>query len=357
MTVDATSEVDAGSQVDAGSTAPIALSICIPTYNFGEFIGETLESILPQVVEGVEVVILDGGSTDDTPAVVGAFQERYPGLRYHRRDERGGIDRDMARTVDLARGEYCWLFSSDDFMKPGAIQQMLEHIQSGLDVYLCGLTICTRDMHPVKDHRVLAVTSDMTFDLGVEDDRRRYFEHAETTTAFFSFLGSVIFKKARWDAIPLDEDFVGSCWAHVARMFRMIPSGLTVRYLATSYIWKRSDNDSFMDVGLIRRYAISIDGYHRLARTFFAEDGWEARNIRRVVATEFRPRAMLYAKWMSRDASPEDRLLLGRLAEEVYGDPSLRNSVYRYIYRCTPVFVFKLLARPYLALKKALKLR
>jgi abequosyltransferase len=348
---------DAASMPDAGSAPAVKLSICIPTYNFGEFIGETLESILPQLVEGVEVVILDGGSTDDTPAVVGAFQARYPGLRYHRRDERGGIDRDMARVVELARGEYCWLFSSDDLIKPGAVARMLAEVQSGLDIYLCGLTICTRDMHPVKDHRVLRVSSETTFDLARADDRRFYFEHAETTTAFFSFLGSVIFRKARWDAIPLDEDFVGSCWAHVARIFTMIPSGLSVRYLPTAYLDKRSDNDSFMDVGLIRRYAISIDGYHRLARTFFGQDSWEARHIRRVVATEFQPRAMLYAKMISRDASPEDRLLLARLADAVYEDSSLRNWLYRSVYRWTPVALFKALATPYLALQKARKRR
>jgi abequosyltransferase len=343
--------------VDANFERAIELSICIPTYNFGEFIGETLESILPQVVDGVEVVILDGGSTDETPTVVRAFQARFPTLRYHRRDVRGGIDRDMARTVALARGEYCWLFSSDDLMKPDAIPRVLEQIHSGLDVYLCGLTICTRDMHPVKDHRILGVPSETTFDLAREDDRRMYFERAETTTAFFSFLGSVIFRRARWDAIPLDEDFVGSCWAHVARMFRMIPSGLRVKYLATAYLWKRSDNDSFMDVGLIRRYAISIDGYHRLARTFFGQDSLEARHIRRVVAAEFRPHVMLYAKMMSDGAPPEDRLLLGRLAEAVYGDRSLRNWLCRGAYRWTPMPLFRALATPYLALQRALNRR
>src|ERR1700722_1620055 len=102
-------------------TPPITLSICIPTYNFGEFIGETLESILPQIVDGVEVVVLDGGSTDETQAVVGAFQARCPALQYYHRDERGGIDLDMALTVELARGKYCWLFSSDDLMRPGAV--------------------------------------------------------------------------------------------------------------------------------------------------------------------------------------------------------------------------------------------
>ena len=335
----------------------IRLSICIPTYNFGAFIGETLESILPQVVEGVEVVILDGGSTDDTTAVVEGFQKRYPELRYTRRDERGGIDRDMARTVDLARGEYCWLFSSDDLMPPGAMAAMLAEISSGYDVYLCGLTICTFDMHPVKDHKILRAGAGSTFQLADERDRRAYFERADTTTAFFSFLGSVIFRKARWDEVPLNEDFVGSCWAHAARLFELIPSGLTVKYLRTSYVLKRSDNDSFMEVGVVRRYAISIDGYHRMARTFFGSDSFEAWHIRRVVTNEFHARAMLWAKMVTRDAPPEDRAELARLAAANYGDPTLRNRGYRVVYKLTPIPIFKVLATPYIALMKALKRR
>ena len=201
-------------------------------------------------------------------------------------------------------------------MKPDAIARMLEHIATGYDVYVCGLTLCTRDMHPLRDHRVVAVPTDATFDLANDSDRREYFAHAETTTAFFSFLGSVIFKKERWDEVPLDEDFVGSCWAHVARFFRLIPSGLRVKYLASSYLLKRSDNDSFMEVGIVRRYAISIDGYHRLARTFFGEDSFEARHIRRVVANEFPPHSMLYAKMMSAKATPEEQRMLERLADD-----------------------------------------
>lgn len=48
----------------------IRLSICMPTYNFGKFIGETLESIMKQIPDGVEIVVLDGGSTDNTCDVV-----------------------------------------------------------------------------------------------------------------------------------------------------------------------------------------------------------------------------------------------------------------------------------------------
>jgi predicted GTPase len=39
----------------------IRLSVCIPTYNFGRFIGETIDSIVRQATEEVEIVVLDGG--------------------------------------------------------------------------------------------------------------------------------------------------------------------------------------------------------------------------------------------------------------------------------------------------------
>ncbi len=330
--------------VAAGASTPIRLSICIPTYNFGEFIGETLESILPQVLAGVEVVILDGGSTDDTEAVVQRFQERFPALRYHRRAERGGIDRDMARAVELARGEYCWLFSSDDAMKPGAIGLVLDEIGGGLDIYLGGMTLSTCDMRPLGDQPILDAPAGTTFELAKDRDRRRFFEQAQTTTAFFSFLGSVIFKRARWEEVALDERFVGSCWAHVARIFTLMGGELRVKYLGRSLLWKRCDNDSFMDSGLIRRFAITIDGYHRLAHTFFAPDSLEAHHIRRAVAAEFPPQTVLYAKWVGGAAPPEDRALLERLVDTVYQDPSPRNRLYRRIYKLAPTSAFKGLA-------------
>src|SRR5216684_779512 len=114
---------------DAAQASAPRLSICIPTYNFGAFIGDTLASIVPQLVDGVEVVVLDGGSTDNTTEVVESIQRRYPAVRYHRQDERGGIDRDLARTVELARGDYCWLFCADDIMRPDAVAQLLERLR------------------------------------------------------------------------------------------------------------------------------------------------------------------------------------------------------------------------------------
>ena len=46
------------------------LSICIATLNRGNFIGETLDSILSQITPEIEIVIIDGASTDNTEEVI-----------------------------------------------------------------------------------------------------------------------------------------------------------------------------------------------------------------------------------------------------------------------------------------------
>jgi abequosyltransferase len=213
---------------------------------------------------------------------------------------------------------------------------MLDNLASGCDVYLCGLTLCTFDMTPVAEHPVARIKREAIFELGRARERRRYFRRALTTTAFFSFAGSLTFKKSRWDAIGLDENFVGSLWAHVARFFQMIPGGLRLHYLPEPYLFKRTENDSFMERGAVHRYAIAIDGYHRLARAHFREGSPEARHIHRVITNEFPPWGLLEVKFNAERERPEDVPEVNRLAAEAYRGGLLRDPVYRALYDHTP---------------------
>src|SRR5262245_32383405 len=103
-----------------------ALSICIATLNRGAYIGRTLESIIGQAGDEVEIVVVDGASWADIPDVVLSHRGRFPRLKDLRLEEKGGIDRDYARAVELAEGEYCWLMSDDDLLRPGAIRAVLD---------------------------------------------------------------------------------------------------------------------------------------------------------------------------------------------------------------------------------------
>lgn len=314
-------------------TEAVKLSICMPTYNFGAFIATTLDSIVTQLAPGVEVVILDGGSTDDTSETVRRYLDRGLPIRYVRQVVRGGIDRDMARTVELAQGEYCWLFSSDDIMLPGAIAYVLNEVQSNLDLYLCGMILCAPDMKVIVEHPISRAERGQVFHLHADADRHRYFELAETTTALFSFMGSLIFKRARWMQYELEEGYVGSLWAHVLRFMRMIPDGLTVNYLGKPLLHKRSGNDSFMEKGLVNRYAMAIDGYQRIASDVFGKNSFEAGHVRRTLVNEFPPRIFSSLKTSS---VAENRLMeipeIDRLVRKTYCDATLRNWTYRVVY-------------------------
>ena len=89
----------------------IKLSICIPTYNRARFIRETLESVISQANDNVEIVIVDGASTDNTTEVVQRFKQKFSNFVYYRCEKNTGVDRDMSITIDLSRGEYCWILS------------------------------------------------------------------------------------------------------------------------------------------------------------------------------------------------------------------------------------------------------
>lgn len=316
------------------------LSICIPTYNFGAFIGETLQSITTQLQDDVEIVVFDGGSTDDTAEVVGAFAQRHPQIRYHHQPDRGGIDRDMARMVALARGEYCWLFGADDTMRQGALARMLARLDGGAELLLCGVTYCSFQMEPLFEGDVAQIPDETRFDFSVRDQRLSYFARASTTLALFSFLGSIVFSRGRWEAIGLEERFVGSLFAHVARLFAMIAQGVVFDYLPDSYVLTRGGNDSFMDRGIVNRYAKVIDGYHEFAAIYFGADSAEAAHVRRAVRAEFPLWLALQLRYAVTRERPEELAELHRIAHRAYGEPGSHYRLYRELYDRTPQSAF-----------------
>ena len=312
----------------------VKLSLCIPTYNFGRFIGETLRSILEQDgAEEIEVVVVDGASTDNTADVVTCLQKRYSQIKYFRLPAKGGIDRDMAKSVELATGEYCWLFSSDDVMRSGALALALNEIEQSHDLFLCRHTECTFEMHFVSEYPFLRLDSEAVFDLADPEVRAKYCALGINTEAFFSFMGGLIFKKSKWDLVPFNEAFAGSCWAHVARFFEIMSKGLTVKYVNRTYLNRRQDNDSFMQSGYVNRYRIGIDGYLRLADTFFGHNSVEAFHIRRVLRNEFSVVLFLFAANRCRERPEvESKALLDSLFNKVYCDNSSEDRRVRFIY-------------------------
>ncbi len=61
--------------------------IVTPAYNEGRYIGQTIESVLAQTVKPLKWVIVDDGSTDETPSIIQRYAAHYPWIQYHRREK------------------------------------------------------------------------------------------------------------------------------------------------------------------------------------------------------------------------------------------------------------------------------
>ncbi len=323
----------------------LLLSICIPTYNFGKFIGQTLDSILPNLTKGVEVVILDGGSTDDTRHVVAQRQHDFPQIKYHRQEFRGGIDKDIAKVISLARGEYCWLFSADDIMMSGAVDKVLNHIQSHCDVYLCEQTICDYEMHPIKEYPIFKhITAPEIFHLGNALERQRYFGEARTSEAFFSFLSGPIFRRDIWDKTKrIPESFYETCWALAGGLLSLVPDGLMIHYLGESLIYKRSGNDSFLEHGVVNRLRITVEGFAHISETIFGKDSYEHYHIRRVLRNERTLPHLLGIKLLVATSTQKHKMAtLNQIVSEHYSNVGVGNRCKYIIFRLMPITLLRL---------------
>ena len=202
----------------------VRLSICIATFNRGLFIGETLASIVAQsqAHDDVEIVVLDGGSSDSTERVVRNLQQTVACLRYVRQDKNSGVDRDFNSTVEAAVGEYCWLMSDDDLLKPGAIKTVLAAIEHRHSLIVVNSEVRNFDFSRLLDADRLRFTDDRSYTPAEMD---RLFEE---TSAYLSYIGAVVIKRDLW-LRRIKEPYFGSYFIHVGVIFQdRLPQGASV---------------------------------------------------------------------------------------------------------------------------------
>lgn len=318
------------------TTASPRLTIAIPTYNFGAFIGETLASVTAGLPAGVELLVVDGASTDDTGQVVADFAARTPQLRYHRLPVKGGIDADIAIAISLAAGEHVWLLSADDVVMPGGVARVLALIASRPDVLLVAHSDCTLDMRTITPRHPIVRGTGGDFHVKDAAARRAYFRAAATTEALFSFCSGLVLRRAAWDAAPVAPDFFhGSCWAHAARLLAaMRANGMMVKVEVDPLVARRGDNDSFRGGGVVKRYAIALEGYPAIVAAVFGEGSVEVEEARRVLRAEFGLRAFLLAKLALVDGV-DDAARLRRMIDAI--QPRTPAGLARRIaYRAAP---------------------
>lgn len=247
------------------------LSFCIPTYNHGKFLGAALESILAQAPEDFEIVIVDGASQDDTPAVVAEFQRRTSAIVYRRIEHNRGVDPDIAEAVGLATGDYCWLMSSDDVIPHGAVARVLAEVEAGHDLYVGGRTECTQDLRVFGKRYAFNTRTSFTWNFADERELVEYLASATCLMAICAYISVLIFRRALWAEASCSVSYYGCCYAHTHTLLRALSRQGTVRFVREPIVMCRMDNDSFASLGFYRRSLLDFDAYIRIADDVFGD--------------------------------------------------------------------------------------
>ena len=102
-----------------------AVSIIMPCYNSQKYIGKTMNSILGQSFSDYELIMVDDGSTDETPALLDGYEKKYPEFVrvFHEENSGQSVARNLA--MDNAKGEYILFWDSDDYADVDYIERLV----------------------------------------------------------------------------------------------------------------------------------------------------------------------------------------------------------------------------------------
>src|SRR6266849_5919778 len=112
------------------------VSICLPAYNHGAYLGAAIESALSQTWTDLEVVVSDNCSTDDTRQVVEAYAKRDARVRYSLGENHVPMHDNFNRCARLARGAYLKYLCADDVLEPQCVKRMLAALEANPDATL-----------------------------------------------------------------------------------------------------------------------------------------------------------------------------------------------------------------------------
>ena len=113
------------------------ISVIIPVYNIQQHLRECLDSVLGQSYLHLQVICVDDGSTDESPAILAQYAQKDPRVQVIRQQNAGpGAARNTG--LEAATGEYVIFLDSDDWFEPDFLEKMVDTaVREGADVAIC----------------------------------------------------------------------------------------------------------------------------------------------------------------------------------------------------------------------------
>lgn len=114
------------------------ISVIVPVYNVEGYLEKCVDSIINQSYKNLEIILVDDGSTDNSPVICDSYAEKDNRIKVIHK-ENGGLSDARNAGIKVASGEYLGFIDSDDYIDT----RMYEILHSNIEKYQCDLAVCS----------------------------------------------------------------------------------------------------------------------------------------------------------------------------------------------------------------------
>ncbi len=118
---------------------PVNLSVVLPVYNSANWLQAAIDSVLSQTYADFEFLIIDDGSTDESPKILAGLKD--PRIGIHTMEKNMGLIHCLNFGLKIARGRYIARMDADDICHPERFEKQIAFMEQHRDVGICGTQI------------------------------------------------------------------------------------------------------------------------------------------------------------------------------------------------------------------------
>ena len=116
-----------------------AVSVILPAFNCGRWLGLAIESVLQQSFTDFEFIIINDGSTDNTEQIIHSFHDQR--IMYVKNIKNEGLIYSLNRAIDLSEGKYIARMDSDDICRPERLAKQKLFLDQNEDITVVASTV------------------------------------------------------------------------------------------------------------------------------------------------------------------------------------------------------------------------
>ncbi|RTZ18816.1 glycosyltransferase, partial [Streptococcus pneumoniae] len=180
------------------------ISIVVPVYNVEKYLKKSIESILNQTYQNIEILLVDDGSTDSSGKICESFSKVDPRIRvFHK--ENGGLSDARNFGIEQMKGQYVAFIDSDDYISKDYVWKLYSSIKNNdSEVSICSFLLVDEKGEKIKDELLdsgkICLTGQQILEKVLTADGYRY------VVAWNKLYRSTLFEKLKFKKGMLYED-------------------------------------------------------------------------------------------------------------------------------------------------------